>query len=118
MYSHKFNLVAQGLERRESCSFVTQSPRNTMKIVFVSIMMITSWLLPIGGIFVVDSTALKVVFGIFLAVNLFVGGSASGAQRMATEGSLTGDQWMLWESANVIVKIVISVASIVMIMMQ
>lgn len=81
-------------------------------------MMITSWLLPIGGIFVVDSTALKVVFGIFLVVNLFVGGSASGAQRMAIEGSLTGDQWMLWESANVIVKIVIFVASIVMIMIH
>ena len=66
--------------------------------------MISSCLLPISGIFVVDSTALKVVFGIFLVANLFVGGSASGAQRMATEGSLTGNQWMMWESDNVIVK--------------
>ena len=80
--------------------------------------MIASWLLPIGGMFAVDSTAIKVVFALFLVVNLFVGGSASGAQRMASEGSLRDDQWMMWESANVIVKIAISVASIVMIIMQ
>lgn len=80
--------------------------------------MIASWLLPIGGIFAVDSTAIRVVFGIFLLVNFFVGGSASGAQRLANEGSLTGDQWMMWGSANIIVKIAISVATIVMIMMQ
>jgi len=89
-----------------------------MQIFLVGIAMIASWILPIVGIFIVDSTALKVVFGIFLAVNLFVGGSASGAQRMAQEGSLTGDQWMTWETVNVIVKIAIAVASIVMILMR
>ena len=80
--------------------------------------MIASWILPIIGIFTVDSITLKVVFGIFLVVNFFVGGSASGAQGMARSGELTGDQWMMWETTNVIVKIIISVASFVMILMQ
>lgn len=79
--------------------------------------MLTSWALPTVGIFMVDNNLLKIIFGAMLVGNYFLGGSASGAKMMMNDGTMTRDQWMMWESINTVYKIAIAVASTVMIAM-
>ena len=82
--------------------------------VFIGLAMIASWILPVSGILFVDGTAIKITCGVLLLLNIFVGGSAKGAETMAHEGTIGASGWMGWEAANVIAKIVITVICLIM----
>jgi hypothetical protein len=77
-------------------------------IAIIGVLLITSWALPVVGIFIFDSTTIKVFFGVLLLINIFVGGSAKGASMMARERAMSGNRWLGWEATNVIVKSIIA----------
>jgi len=76
-----------------------------------------SWIIPLLGIFLVDNNLLKIFFTALLLGNFFLGGSATGAKRMADEGSLSHEQWLKWESINLFYKIAVVASSIAIILM-
>ncbi len=73
---------------------------------------LASWILPIICIFSLEEKILKVVCGIMLLINYFVGSSAHGSQMMVNEGTMSPTGMQNWDAINMIVKIIITVICI------